>query len=106
MSLIDLYPLTRIAPDDASHRRGDPTSPRKRGEVKRPPTRTAHGLLLRSVPDRSRQRGVAVSGRVGAVDHLRRDADREFRPWRLLHARRLCRVHADRALLRRAWLLG
>ena len=31
----DLYPLTRIAPDDASHRRGDPTSPRKRGEVKK-----------------------------------------------------------------------
>src|SRR6266508_1292857 len=31
---MDLYPLTRIAPDDASHRRGDPTSPRKRGEVK------------------------------------------------------------------------
>ena len=26
--------LTRIAPDDASDRRGDPTSPRKRGEVK------------------------------------------------------------------------
>src|SRR5260370_24880362 len=23
-------PLTRIAPDDASHRRGDPTSPRKK----------------------------------------------------------------------------
>ena len=29
-----------------------------------------------------------------------------FRPWRVLHARRLCRVHADRALLRRARLLG
>jgi hypothetical protein len=28
-------PLTRIAPDDASHRRGDPTSPRKRGEVRK-----------------------------------------------------------------------
>ena len=28
------YPLIRIAPDDASHRRGNPTSPRKRGEVK------------------------------------------------------------------------
>jgi hypothetical protein len=29
-------PLTRIASDDASHRRGDPTSPRKeRGEVKK-----------------------------------------------------------------------
>jgi hypothetical protein len=28
-----IVPLTQIAPDDASHRRGDPTSPRKRGEV-------------------------------------------------------------------------
>jgi hypothetical protein len=27
-------PLTQIAPYDASHRRGNPTSPRKRGEVK------------------------------------------------------------------------
>ena len=30
----DLYPLTRIAPDDASHRRGNPTSPRKRRVVR------------------------------------------------------------------------
>src|SRR3954465_2328315 len=28
---MDLYPLTRIAPDDASHRRGDPTSPPQAG---------------------------------------------------------------------------
>ena len=69
-------------------------------------TRTADGLLLRPVPDRSCQRGVAVSGGVGAVDHLRRDADRQFRPWRVLHARRLCRVHADRAIFRRDRLLG
>ena len=67
---------------------------------------TADGLLLRSVPDRSCQRGVAVSGRLGAVDHFRRDADRQFRAWRVLHARRLCCVHADRAIFRRARILG
>jgi hypothetical protein len=38
-------PLTRIAPDDASHRRGDPTSPRKRGEVKRA-SRTYFAFLV------------------------------------------------------------
>src|ERR1700726_3195982 len=69
-------------------------------------TWTAHGLLLRPVPDRTCQRGIAVSGSVGPVDHFRRDADRQFRPWRVLHARRLCRVHADRAILRRHGILG
>jgi len=70
------------------------------------PTRTANGLLRRPVPDRSCQRGVAVPGRLGPVDHLRRDADREFCTRRLLYARRLRGVHADRALFRRARLLG
>ena len=121
--LMDLYPLTRIARDACN---SDLSPQAGRGKAERPhpeearsavskdegpaltiaPTRTAHGLLLRSVPDRPRQRGVAVPGRVGAVDHLRRDADRELCPWRVLHARRLCRVHADRALLRRVRLLG
>src|SRR5215208_4742408 len=119
MLLIDLYPLTRIASQsDLSPQAGRGKAERPHPEEARSAvskdegpaltidlTRTAHGLLLRSVPDRPRQRGVAVPGRVGAVDHLRRDADREFRPWRVLHARRLCCVHADRAVLRRARLL-
>src|SRR6266480_803656 len=42
-------PLTRIAPDDASHRRGNPTSPRKRGEVTSPLVR----CLLRHAPVRA-----------------------------------------------------
>ena len=75
-------------------------------ELEKTVARTADGLLFRPVPDRSCQRGVAVSGGVGAVDHLRRDADRQFRAWRLLYARRLCRVHADRAIFRRDRLLG
>ena len=65
-----------------------------------------NGLLLRPVPDRACQRGVAVSGGVGAVDHFWRDADREFRAWRVLHARRLRRLYADRTMVRRARLLG
>ena len=115
---------SRIVPLTRGLLRAD--APRKRGEVSRPhpeearsavskdeanalknaPARTANGLLLRSVPDRSCQRGVAVSGGVGPVDHFRRDADRQFRPWRVLHARRLCRVHADRAIFRRDRILG
>src|SRR3984957_8772206 len=68
--------------------------------------RTPNGLLLRPVPDRSCQRSVAVSGGVGPVDHLRRNPDRQFRAWRLLYARRLCRVHADGEIFRRARPLG
>src|SRR4029077_17352419 len=71
---------------------------------RRTPTWTADGLLLRTVPDRTCQRGVAVPGRFGPVDHLWRDADRQFRPWRVLYARRLCRLHADRIFFRRARL--
>src|ERR1700676_2432195 len=58
-------------------------------------TWTTHGLLLRPVPDRTCQRRFAVSGGIWAVDHLRRDADRQFRPRRVLYARRLRGVHAD-----------
>jgi hypothetical protein len=38
-------PLTRIAPDDASHRRGNPTSPRKRGEV----NKTSASIQLKAI---------------------------------------------------------
>ncbi len=65
-----------------------------------------HGLLHRSVPDRVGERGVAVSGCLGPVDHLRRHAYREFRAWRLLYARCLCRVHPDRAVFGRLRFLG
>src|SRR5947209_16469496 len=68
--------------------------------------RNADGLLPRSVPDRPCERGVAVSGGIGAVDHLRRDAHRQLCAWRVLYAWRLCRVHADRTLFRRARVLG
>ena len=65
-------------------------------------TRTANGLLLRPVPDRSCQRGVAVSGGVGAVDHLRRDADRQFRPSRLcLCSAPMLAFTLDRTVFRR-----
>ena len=77
-----------------------------RGGADKKANATAHGLLLRSVPDRACQRRFAVSGRVRTVDHLRRDADRQFRPWRVLYARRLRGVHADRAFFRRARVLG
>ena len=82
------------------------TSPRKRGEVMGKQSKPPMAFYCRPVPDRPCQRGVAVPGRVGPVDHLRRDADRQFRAWRLLHARRLSRVHADRTVCRRAWVLG
>ena len=42
---------------------------------------------------------VAVSGRLRAFADLRRHAHRQFRAWRVLHARRLCRLDADGPLL-------
>ncbi|MEY9475724.1 hypothetical protein ABH992_008123 [Bradyrhizobium yuanmingense] len=69
-------------------------------------TRIADGLLRRTVSDRSRQRSVAVPGGLGPVDHFRRDPDREFRARRLLHDRRLHRLHVDRAPVRCVRLLG
>src|SRR5215217_227536 len=55
---MDLYPLTRIAPDDASHRRGDPTSPRKRGEVKEVHNPTPHLCAACSIQSRYSVSGV------------------------------------------------
>src|SRR5205085_7912199 len=91
--------------DSPLTRRYAPTSPLKWGEVTGN-RGLVHGLLHRPVPDRSCQRSVAVSGRLGAVDHLRRDADREFRARRVLYARRLRRVFADRSFLRCVRILG
>src|SRR4051794_2625344 len=69
-----LYPLTRIAPDDASHRRGDPTSPRKRGEVKqteRPPLPEAFSLFLNRVLGGLDRAGPDdLAGRLGLEHHF------------------------------------
>ena len=75
----------------------DSTSPATAPEIE---------LLFRPVRHRARERLLAVSRRLRPFDHFRRHPHRQFRPWRVLHARRLCRFHAHRSLERRDRLLG